>query len=294
MDDVRIYERALSAAEIDALYQAGIGPQDPVLARNAGVTVLKDSTGSVIATNVLECTDANYDTITYALTAVPAKGTLRNNGTALSVSDTFTQADIDAGLVAYDHTDGTTGADGFAFDVTDGVPDMTADIAGQPFTISVSDPAPPPEGRILREWWTGIAGVAVSDLTSNGNYPDSPAGSDYPTSFEKPAWGNDYGQRFRGYVYPPVGGGYTFTLASDDESELWLSTDEDPANVVNLLTADSFSAATSGPVTLQAGPRYYVEVLHKEGGGGDYVSVGWTRPDAVVENPIPGTYLSAW
>ncbi|MGI4736276.1 MAG: T9SS type A sorting domain-containing protein, partial [Janthinobacterium lividum] len=37
--------------------------------------------------------------------------------------------------------------------------------------------------------------------------------------------------------------------------------------------------------------RYYVEVLHKEGDGGDFVSVGWTLPDGTAELPIAGSRL---
>ena len=42
-------------------------------------------------------------------------GTLRLSGTALGVSDTFTQADIDAGNVTYDHDGSETVSDSFSF-----------------------------------------------------------------------------------------------------------------------------------------------------------------------------------
>lgn len=35
----------------------------------------------------------------------------------------------------------------------------------------------------------------------------------------------------KGWLIPPVTGNYTFWIASDDSSELWLSTDDNPANV---------------------------------------------------------------
>ena len=41
------------------------------------------------------------------------------SGTALGVSDTFTQADIDAGLVTYDHNGSETVSDSFEFSVDD-------------------------------------------------------------------------------------------------------------------------------------------------------------------------------
>ena len=37
--------------------------------------------------------------------------------------------------------------------------------------------------------------------------------------------------RMAAYLHPPRSGEYTFSIASDDSSELWLSTDEDPTRV---------------------------------------------------------------
>ncbi|MFM1770732.1 MAG: hypothetical protein RJA22_3261, partial [Verrucomicrobiota bacterium] len=58
----------------------------------------------------------------------------------------------------------------------------------------------------------------------------------------------------------------------------------------------------SAPVTLQGGCKYYVELIYKEGGGGDYGAVTWQTPatgpsPSVPANgsaPIPGTFLSAF
>jgi hypothetical protein len=38
------------------------------------------------------------------------------------------------------------------------------------------------------------------------------------------------------YFYPPADGNYTFWISSDNESELFLSTDDDPANIVMIAT----------------------------------------------------------
>ena len=51
-------------------------------------------------------------------------------------------------------------------------------------------------GTILREYWTGIMGTSVPDLTSSPTYPDNPSGSSEPTMFEAPTtWADDYGTR---------------------------------------------------------------------------------------------------
>ena len=39
--------------------------------------------------------------------------------------------------------------------------------------------------------------------------------------------------------------------------------------------------ATSEFITLEGGKAYYIEILNKEGGGGDNVAVAWTTGDAI-------------
>jgi len=93
--------------------------------------------------------------------------------------------------------------------------------------------APQGLGEILREWWTDIGGSDVSDLTDDLDFPDVPDGSEMLGSFEGPeGWGDYYGSRMHGWLYIRTSGDYTFWISSDDESELWLSIDEDPANPI--------------------------------------------------------------
>ena len=172
-------------------------------------------------------------------------------------------------------------------------------------TVNAAPPSSPPSGggtgKILREWWTGISGNAVSDLTSNPNYPDGPSGSDYPTSFEAPSnWASDYGTRMRGYIYPPATGSYTFWIASDDNGELWLSTDNNPANKTKIATVsswtpsrawDTYAEQKSVAINLVAGQAYYIEALQKQGGGGDNLAVAWQGP-GLARDVIVGQYLS--
>ena len=160
-------------------------------------------------------------------------------------------------------------------------------------------------GRILMEYWTGITGSSITDLTGNANYPDKPFSRDYPTVFESVAsFGDNYGTRFRGYVHAPQTGNYTFYIASDNNSQLYLSSDDDPANIGSPIASvsgytgryqwDKYASQASSSVYLVAGQRYYVEVRHVEGSGGDHVEVGWQLPDTSYERPIGGERLSPY
>jgi hypothetical protein len=137
--------------------------------------------------------------------------------------------------------------------------------------------------------------VADIPLNSPSQY------SEYLSTLETPQYfDNNYASRIRGYLCVPQTGSYTFHISSDDQSELWLSTDENPdsrAKVASVPGHTSFRNYTkytnqkSAPIQLAAGYRYYIEVLHKEANGNDHVSVAWTLPDGAFENPIPGNRL---
>ena len=161
-----------------------------------------------------------------------------------------------------------------------------------------------PGGSILREYWTGIGGSVVSNLTSDANYPDNPVRRSYPAVFEAPRdWADNYGTRMRGYVHPAVSGTYTFSIASDESSELYLSTDRDPANMTRIAYVSGSTpwrnwtasqSQQSVQIFLAAGRTYYIEAIQKEGGGGDHLSVAWRPGAGAWEGPIPGAYLSPY
>ncbi len=169
----------------------------------------------------------------------------------------------------------------------------------QTFNITVSYAT----GSILREYWTGISGTAISDLTSNTNYPNSPSGSEQLTSLEGPTtWANNYGTRIRGYLHPTSTGNYTFWVAGDDNADLYLSSDDNPSNMTRVAYVNGwtnskewnkYTTQQSASVSLTAGQRYYIEVLHKEGSGGDNVAVAWQGP-GISQQVIGGSYLSPY
>ncbi|QDV47196.1 Cadherin domain protein [Stieleria neptunia] len=115
---------------------------EQVLATNTGDTVPEGSVGNNVTTAMLETTDVdNTDTqLVYTVDAVPTNGTLYRLGSALNVSDTFTQADIDAGLITYDHDGSQTSSDSFDFTVDDGAGTTTSSTLN--WTISNVNDAP--------------------------------------------------------------------------------------------------------------------------------------------------------
>lgn len=154
-------------------------------------------------------------------------------------------------------------------------------------------------GTILREVWTNVPGKTVSTIPVN----TSPNSQSQLGLFEAPLnVGDLYGQRIRGYICPPTTGNYTFWIASDDDGELWLSQDDNPANLRKIAYIqdgytrprqwDKYASQESDPIYLEAGRRYYIEALHKEGWEGDNLAVGWQLPDGTQELPIPGNRLS--
>jgi hypothetical protein len=178
--------------------------------------------------------------------------------------------------------------------------------------ITVAGPA---QGELVRKIWHGITGTTVASLTTapdfinNANYnPNGEPG--ILNTFEQaqfPGTVENYGQQFLGYIRPAVTDWYTFYLGSDDNSELWLSTNDSPANRVRIASQPGYNGnreyltgrnpylRRSAPILLEAGQRYFFEALQKEGGGGDNFAVAWWRTnDPPIVNgsaPISGSVL---
>lgn len=112
---------------------------------------------------------------------------------------------------------------------------------------------------------------------------------------------NTYGQWIRGWIVAPTTGSYTFWVAADDQAELWVSTDANPAGkqlVASTANWTSFRQWTkypsqqSAPRSLEAGRRYYVEAFLREYTGGDHLSVAWTLPGGTTPTVISGTSVA--
>jgi hypothetical protein len=175
-------------------------------------------------------------------------------------------------------------------------------------------------GIVKREVYSNIGGNAITDLTGNPKYPDFPDEVTFEMQFEAPTnVAENYGMRMSGLVIPAETANYFFYIATDDNGELWLSTDESPANKKQIAIEPQWAgvreyvgsaggrrgncSADDPPICnnvsaaqrLEAGKRYYIEALMKEGLGGDNLAVGWSKEgDPYLNNgddPIQGQFL---
>lgn len=171
---------------------------------------------------------------------------------------------------------------------------------GSAFTPPV-DPPPVTQcsgsGSITRELWTNVNATSISSIPFN----TIPTSTSQLTIFEGPSnVGDYYGSRITGYICPPETGNYTFWIASDNNSELWLSTNDQPANKIKIAFVPGYTSSRlwtkypeqqSTSINLTAGLKYYIEAIHRESIQGDNLSVGWQLPSGVLERPIPGIRL---
>ncbi|MEI6342115.1 MAG: LamG-like jellyroll fold domain-containing protein [Verrucomicrobiota bacterium] len=169
-------------------------------------------------------------------------------------------------------------------------------------------------GSIARLVYDGLAGTTVASLTNASIFPDQPTFreqlDDYnPTAAGvlvrglqgKENSGSNYGSYVRGYLEAPESGDFSFFIASDDASELWLSTDATPVNRRRIAFESAFGSTLfsgprinerrSVPIRLVRGQKYFLEVIHKQGNGASGLQVGWQRPDGTQE-VIPARHLA--
>lgn len=148
-------------------------------------------------------------------------------------------------------------------------------------------------------------GVPVTqvDVVTSWLYNSKPDETAELDAFEAPQKaGDDFASRVRGFIHPAKSGDYVFAIASSERSELFLSPDDQPGNRQQIARVpewtmpgkfDTVPEQKSKPVSLEAGKRYYIEVLHRDRKGDDHLSVAWSGPglDLAV---IPGKALSTY
>jgi uncharacterized protein (DUF1800 family) len=168
---------------------------------------------------------------------------------------------------------------------------------------------------VVQEIWTNVPGTDVTDIPT-----DTPANftNVLGTLQGITGYGQNYGERIRGYFTPPVTGNYYFWIAGSDSAQLWISDDNNEVNGMlrawvtptNNPTAPGQNGTSPGQYNLQssqqsgwlslvAGQPYYIEILHKAGTGtNDNWSVASLQDPTGTNNNagplVPGYLLSRY
>ncbi|HEY9250179.1 MAG TPA: PA14 domain-containing protein, partial [Rariglobus sp.] len=183
---------------------------------------------------------------------------------------------------------------------SDGAPNLSEYQAGQ----DPQQAGTPVPGVVVLEQWNDLTGSEISVLTNSTQFPSQPATKTLLGSVSAGAdAGDNYGRRIRGLLLPPVTGDYQFWVSGDYHVELWLSPTDSPfdrmlaasvrASTATLGSYDATVAQRSRPIRLEAGQRYYLEVLHKESTGTDHFSVAWRIPGG-QRQVLASTYVAAF
>lgn len=168
----------------------------------------------------------------------------------------------------------------------------------------------PVTGELNVHIWRGVCGPDVLYLRQSLLFPQFPDEKikKVVKHFQFIDDREDYGQRIFGFLKPSDNGSYHFGIASDDSSELWLSLSED-GNEKQLIArvfeenggawttkgnVKKYSEQISKDVMLHGGKKYYMEVVHKQGGGDGFVQVYWMRSKNDDFKLISGEYLSPY
>jgi hypothetical protein len=256
---------------------------DPVSAQNpanysiAGLAVtaatLASPAGTAGDSTVILTTAKQTAGQSYALTVSGVKDQVDPASTVASTTLAFSSWVLQQGAIRFEHYDNIGSA------------------ADSGITAGLADP------RVIANNPTTL-GLITGNFNTRSVFPDD--------SHE------NYMARMSGFITPTETGDYYFFVASDDASRVYLSNNETAPNpgtdtpiayelgcCGGFFEPDSGDTATTvTPIRLQAGQKYAILVLLKEGGGADWLRLAWRNANdatpAADLQPIPGQFLSTY
>lgn len=165
-------------------------------------------------------------------------------------------------------------------------------------------------GKVLNKFWN-FGGNNIAGLRGLATFPDSPDWVRIENTTEYPEngggeGGSNYGNELTWWWKCPSSGSYVLVCSGDDPVELYLSTDEDPANEKlvarepswnnprfwdgtdrrdgtspenrsDLFTGTQWLGNNPNDIQLVGGRTYFLRALHTEGGGGDNVGATFVK-----------------
>ncbi len=153
--------------------------------------------------------------------------------------------------------------------------------------------------------YEGIPGGDLNSLYEAPNFPGTPAFSeqlDHMGRVPTNAY-DDIGHSVQAFLTVPVSGNYKFNVTGDDNTILFLSSDETMENRqahqalvsgwTNTTEHDKYIYQSTSNIYLEKGNYYYFEINHKNGGGGEHFSAFWQTPftEEGQWKRIPTTFL---
>ena len=198
----------------------------------------------LIDTARLQAVDSNTPAsgLIYTVLEAPLEGDLQLNTSALVVGDTFSQAQIDAGLLSYKNASTTIGKDGFSFSVSDGSTAFAP--ARGSFSLDVVNGAGSNQDPV-------ITSAAAANVAENSSFAIDVNASD--------------------------GDGDTLTYDISGGTDAALFTIDDSNGILSFVSAPDFEA----PADANGDNDYEVEVtVDDANGGGDTQFITITVTDA--------------
>lgn len=203
----------------------------------------------------------------------------------------------------------------YVYNISKNRPNRKEDVRNHNFAIGGSTTnnhsrVEPFVGALNFHIWREVCGYELMNLRQHLFFPHYPNENfKQPiTEFQIVDNSSDYGQVIFGFVHPPNTMSYRFAIVSDDTSELWLSSSEDPNQkqlIARMFTEDEIAWAElnqldkypdqiSKDMYFHKGSKYYLEVLHKQGDGAGFVQVFWKSFQEKTFKLISSEYLSPY
>ena len=274
----------------------------------ATLTVQQDTTKPTII-EVSGSGDFKHVKVTYSERIDPATGTNSANYT-INGGIAVTLAELQGSSVVILTTSTQTGGTNYVLTVSN-----VKDMAFVPNTIVANTQVSFNTAVFktgLSTWERYDGGSTIDDFVlflADPNHPAPNATGALPYLGYPRDLNDQYRGRASGYFVAPATTNYVFFVAADDNAYVFLSTDSDPANKKKIafqpgwspinqwidpdtteVRSDVYTGSewpTPNVITLTQGQRYFIEVAHQEGGGGDGSEVYYKYSGA--PDPANGT-----
>lgn len=152
--------------------------------------------------------------------------------------------------------------------------------------LPIPQDAYPFSGMLLHRW-QNAEGDAMHHIQPHVcRYPHNPDQISILTKFEAPKnYGEKIATRIEGYFEATQTGYYHFELCADHSAKLFVSSSSNPADKEEIVkveqpTGQDYSKCKSAYGSyFRAGNKYYIEAVHKESSGDDYITVRASEPN---------------